>query len=260
MKVQDILSKIDAAAPFRKAAEWDNVGLMVGDPRWEVRRVGFALDLLPEVIEEAFRKGCQCLVTHHPMFFEPLRCIDISTSLGKAIQLAIKADMAVLSAHTNWDGAEGGVSYVLAKKLRLGAITPLSMFEDGVGGMGAAGGLPAPILLKEALGVIKKAWNLTRLDYYGVQDCSILRMALCGGSGGSLWPAALKAKADLYITADMKYHEIMSCVRSKLNVAIVDHAEMEGATLLELARHVAVPGELEVVLLDYRALETPLRL
>jgi len=194
------------------------------------------------------------------MFLAPLRRIDLSTDLGKTIRMAIKAEMAILSAHTNWDEAEGGVSRILAKKLKLNAIVPLTQSEDGVGGMGAAGDLPAVSPLKYALDMIKRAWNLTRLDYYGDQDCSILRVALCGGSGSSLWPAALKMRADLYVTADMKYHDILDCVRSKLNVAVVDHAEMESTTLIELARYLAVPGELEVMLLNYKALGTPLRL
>jgi len=260
MKVQDILSKIDAAAPFQKAADWDNVGLMIGDPQWEVSRLGITLDPLPEAIEEAFHKGCQCLLSHHPMFLEPLRRIDLSTGPGKVIQMAIKAEMAVLSAHTNWDGAEEGVSHALGKRLELGTIVPLARHEDGAGGMGAVGNLPAATLLWDALGRIKKAWNLSRLDYYGERDCSILRIALCGGSGGSLWRLALEAKADLYVTADMKYHDIMDCVRSKLNIAVVDHAEMENVSLFELARCLEAPGELEVVLLNDRGLKTPLRL
>jgi len=233
---------------------------MVGDPRMDVRRLGITLDPLPEAMEEAFRKGCQCLLSHHPLFLEPMRCVDLSTGLGKAIQMAVKTDMAILSAHTNWDGAEGGVSRVLAKRLKLGAIVPLVQSEDGVGGMGAAGDLPAVMPLMDVLDRLKRAWNLTRLDYYGDRDCSILRVALCGGSGGSLWQAALEMKADLYITADMKYHDITDCVRSKLKVAVVDHAEMESVTLVELARYLAAPGELDVILLNYRALETPLRL
>lgn len=260
MKVQDILLRIDAIAPFRKAADWDNVGLMIGDPRREVTRMGLSLDPLPEAVEEAVRNGCQCLLSHHPMFLQPLRRIDLSTDLGKAIQTAIKAEIAVLSAHTNWDGAEGGVNSVLAERLELKAIAPLVLAEDSVGGMGAVGDLTTVASLKDALGIIKNAWGLTRLDYYGERDCSILRVALCGGSGGSLWPAALKAKADLYVTADVKYHDIVDCVRSKLNIAVVDHAEMESVALLELARYLAIPGKLEVILLNYRALETPLHI
>lgn len=260
MKVQDILAKINLVAPFMLAEEWDNVGLMIGDPQWEVRRLAIALDPLPEAMEEAFRKGCQALLTHHPLFLKPLRNMDLSLSFGKVIQMAVKAEMSILAAHTNWDSAEGGVSRTLAKRLKLNAVVPLDQSSSGIGGMGAVGELSAVTAVRTVLDRIKGAWNLSRLDYYGPKDCSVLRVALCGGSGGSFWSKALAMKADLYITADMKYHDLLDCVRSKLPVAAVDHAEMESVTLVELARYLAMPGELEVMLLDYRGLESPLRL
>jgi dinuclear metal center YbgI/SA1388 family protein len=260
MKVRDILAKIDAAAPFWTAEEWDNVGLMVGDPGWDVRRLAISVDPCPEAVEEAFRKGCQGLLTHHPLFFKPLRNLDFSTPIGRTVQMAVRAEMAVIAAHTNWDKAETGVNRTLAKRLKLGAVVPLVQSEEGIGGMGASGDLPAVTPVRDVLEKMKLAWNLTRIDYYGNPDCSVLRVALCGGSGGALWPVALAMKADLFVTADMKYHEILDCVRSRLPVAIADHGEMEGVTLVELARHLAAAGELEVMLLDYKALETPLRL
>ena len=260
MKVQDILAKIDLIAPFRLAEEWDNVGLMIGHPLWEVRRLAIALDPLPEAMEEAFRKGCQALLSHHPLFLKPVRNLDLSSSLGRTIQLAVKMEMAVLSAHTNWDSAESGVNRTLAKRLRLGAIVPLAQSEGGVGGMGAVGDLSDSTPVRDLLDKLKRVWNLTRLDYYGPPDCNILRVGLCGGSGGSLWPAALAMKADIYVTADMKYHDILDCTRARLPVAVADHAEMESPTLVELARYLAAPGELEVMLLDYKPLDTPLRL
>ena len=233
---------------------------MIGDPNWEIQRLALPLDALPEAMEEAFRKGCQGFLSHHPLFLKPVSSLDFSTTLGKTVQMAVKTEMAILSAHTNWDSAEGGVSRTLAKRLKLNGIVPLTQPETGVGGMGAAGDFPAVVPLREALERIKRAWNLTRLDYYGPPDCSILRIALCGGSGGGLWPKALSMKPDLYVTADMKYHDILDCVRAKLPVAVIDHAEMESVTLVELARYLAAPGELEVMLMDYKAFETPLHI
>jgi len=260
MKAREILSRINEFAPFSLAEGWDNVGLMIGDPEQEVRRLGVTLDPLPEAIEEALRLGCQCMLSHHPMFLEPLRRLDLSTDVGRAVRTAVKADIVILSAHTNWDSAVGGVSHLLAGKLGLAAVTPLAQAEGGTGGLGAVGDLPGPTPLSDVLGKIKKAWELTRLDYYGERDCNITRIALCGGSGGSLWRTALKANADLYVTADMKYHDIMDCVRSKLGLAVADHGETESVSLFELTRRLEVPGELETVLLDYRGLESPLRL
>jgi dinuclear metal center YbgI/SA1388 family protein len=263
MKVRDILAKINQVAPVELAEEWDNVGLMVGDLRCEIRRLGLSLDPLPEALEEAFRKGCQGVLSHHPLFFKPMRHVDLASNVGKAIHMAIKTDMTVLAAHTNWDNAESGVNRILAKKLDLVAVAPLVQIKESAekgAGMGAVGELPAESPIRDVLDRLKRAWNLTRLDYYGPVDCSILRVGLCGGSGGSLWPAALAMKADLYVTADMKYHDILDCTRSKLPIAVADHAEMERVTLAELARYLATPGELEVLLLDYKALETPLHI
>ncbi|MDR1732037.1 MAG: Nif3-like dinuclear metal center hexameric protein [Synergistaceae bacterium] len=260
LKVREILEKINLTAPFALAEEWDNSGLMVGDPEGEVRRLALTLDPLPEALEEARRGGCQALLSHHPLFFHPVRKIDFSVTEGKVVQMAALAGMAVLSAHTNWDSAEEGVSRVLAEKMKLVSVAPLQPSSRGTGGMGAVGNLPAAAPVTEVLERLKSAWNLSRLDYYGPTDCSILRTALCGGSGGSLWPAALSVKADLYVTADMKYHDIVDCVRARLPVAVIDHGEMESGTLAELARYLSVPGELEVVLLNYRALAAPLRL
>jgi dinuclear metal center YbgI/SA1388 family protein len=259
MKVRDILAGIDSFAPFRSAKEWDNVGLMIGDPLWEINRLAVSLDPLPEVLEEALRQGCQGLLTHHPLFFKPLRFIDLSSPAGRMIDMAVKVKIAVMSAHTNWDSAEGGVNRTLAEKLELMLVAPLVRAESGAGGMGATGELPAAVSARELLGKIKRAWNLTRIDYYGDRDCSILRVALCGGSGGSLWPAALSAGADLYITADMKYHDLLDCARERLPAAVVDHGEMESAALDELARRVALTGEVEAVVLGRRVLKTPLR-
>jgi dinuclear metal center YbgI/SA1388 family protein len=260
VKVRDILARIDAVAPFRLAEEWDTVGLMVGDPQWDIRCLGLVLDPLPEAMEEAFRKGCQGILAHHPLFFKPIRSLDLSSSLGRTIQMAIKGEMVVLTAHTNWDNAEGGVSRVLAKRLRLNAIVPLVQSEEGVGGSGTVGDLAGETPVREVLDRVKRAWNLTWLDYYGPAEGNVTRIALCGGSGGRLWTKALAMKADLYVTADMKYHDIIDCLRARLPVALVDHGEMESVTLVELARYLAVPGELDLMLLDYRALDTPLRL
>jgi putative NIF3 family GTP cyclohydrolase 1 type 2 len=175
--------------------------------------------------------------------------------------------MAVLSALSIWDSAERGVNQTLAWLLGLRSVTSLVPSEKGACGLGAVGdlsaaeGLPAAVPVRELIGEIKRAWNLTRIDYYGNPDCSILRVALCGGSGGSLWPAALAAKADLYVTADMKYHDLIDCTRAGLPVAAADHGEMENAAMDELAQCFAAAAEgIEVVLLEYRALGTPLRL
>ena len=258
MRVEELLARIDEAAPFSLAEGWDNVGLMVGDPQQEVRRLAVALDPLPEAIEEASRLGCQALLVHHPLFFPPLRSLDLSRDPGRAVAAAVRCGVSVLAAHTNWDCVRGGVSWTLAELLGLKEIESLSPGVDDAG-LGAVGLLNDRIALGDWLASLKERWKLTRIDCYAPPNCSILKIALCGGSGGELWPRALARGADVYITADVKYHVLLDATRAGLPMVLVDHAEMESASLEALICRLKRTGELDVVLLDVRGLGTPLR-
>ena len=258
MRVRDLLRRVDQIAPFSLGQEWDNVGLMAGDLEAEVRRAGVALDPTPEAVKAAAEQGCQALLCHHPLIFHPVRKLDLNSDPGRAIREAVKRDVAILAAHTNWDCAPGGVNGELAHLLELQDAAPL----DPETGLGVKGVLPGALPINETLERVKEAWNLTRLDAYVPQNyngCSILRVALCGGAGAEFWPTARAWGAGLYVTADMKYHELVDATRAGLAVAVADHGEMERASLPELARRLAAGGELEVVLLDVRALDAPMR-
>ena len=256
MKVRDLLQRVDRVAPFSLAEEWDNVGLMVGDLDAEVSRVGIALDPVGEAVAAAAEQGCQALLCHHPLLFRPLKKLDLNSDPGRAVREAIKRDVAVLAAHTNWDCAEGGVNWELAGRLGLIGITPL----DPNAGLGAKGRLPEAEPLDRFLEKVREAWNLTRLDCYAPANCSILHVALCGGAGSEFWPAARAWGADIYLTADVKYHELMDATRAGLAVAVADHGEMERVSLPELARRIGAGGGIETVLIDVRGLSAPIRL
>lgn len=255
MKLRAVLEEIGRVAPFDLAAEWDNVGLMVGDPDREIRRLGIALDPLPEAVEEAADRRCEALLAHHPLFFSPIKCLDFSRDPGRAVRIAVRREVAILAAHTNWDAAEGGVSLELARLLELRGVDVL----DSRSGLGAIGDFAERLPVEEALDRIERAWGLTWIDGYAPRSCSILRVALCGGSGADLWPRARAAGADLYVTADVKYHALLDAERGGMPLAVVDHAEMERASLAELARRLAVPGELETLLIGAGRLSSPLR-
>ncbi len=118
-EVQDLLSLIEDLAPVRYAADWDNCGLMVGRRSDRIRKVALALDPTPETVQAARDMGAQVLLTHHPLIFRPLKKIDLDDHVGATAALAIKLDVAVISAHTNLDAAAGGVSQALARRLEL---------------------------------------------------------------------------------------------------------------------------------------------
>jgi dinuclear metal center YbgI/SA1388 family protein len=124
-RVRDIVSAIDRAAPFHLQWDWDNSGLLVGDPAATVRRVLVALDPTGAVIAEARRRKAECLVTHHPLFFTKLKGLTPDTPVGATALALAEARMALVAAHTNYDAAPGGLNDVLARKLGLVETLPL---------------------------------------------------------------------------------------------------------------------------------------
>ena len=214
MNIYQLLAHIDSFAPFDLAEEWDNSGLLVGSPKAEVTKIAVTLDAIPEAVISASEQGCNVLVTHHPLIFRPLRNINTEHDIGKTISEALKRDVAIIAAHTNWDKAEEGVNMCLAKLLGLQKIKPLEEF-------GVYGIIPEAVNFREFLEHVKSSWGLSHLDCYAQNmPDTISRVALCGGSGAEFWRQAKAKNADIYLTADMKYHELSDSVRSGLAITL----------------------------------------
>jgi dinuclear metal center YbgI/SA1388 family protein len=120
-KVADLAEAMEAIAPSRLAAQWDNVGLLVGDPSSDVARVLLAIDCTRAVVEEATREHCGAIVSYHPPIFAAQKTF-VAGSPGYE---AARAGLAVFSPHTALDVAEGGTNDVLADALGLTARAPL---------------------------------------------------------------------------------------------------------------------------------------
>lgn len=125
MNVAYMIDTINGIAPIALSESWDNSGLQVGDPSWPVQRIVLALDPTLDVIDDACRRKADLLITHHPLIFKPLKSIDLSTTVGKAIRKCLSNKLALLSAHTNLDSVNGGVNDVLARKIGLDHLVPL---------------------------------------------------------------------------------------------------------------------------------------
>ncbi|SNX54931.1 Nif3-like dinuclear metal center hexameric protein [Thermoanaerobacterium sp. RBIITD] len=117
LKCQTIAGMIDKLAPHKYAEDWDNVGLLIGNPQKDVSTVMVALDATYEVIKEAISKKVDMIVTHHPIIFKPVKNIRDDNPTGKIISLLMKNDIPVYSAHTNFDIAKGGMNDILCNVL-----------------------------------------------------------------------------------------------------------------------------------------------
>jgi len=123
--VSDILEAVDRLAPFRLAEEWDNVGLLLGDAAWPVRRVLVSLDVTEAVCEEAERIKADCLLAHHPFLLKDVSRVTAETRAGRLALRLAAGRRAVIAAHTNLDAAQGGLSDLLAERAGLTDLEPL---------------------------------------------------------------------------------------------------------------------------------------
>ena len=259
------MKHINKFAPFDLAEEWDNCGLLIGDYDAEVTKIGVCLDATYRAVVDADLMECDVLVSHHPLIFKPIKSIIHEEGAGATIMEAIRHDINIIALHTNWDLALGGVNDSLAKLLGLQHICVLD--EDS--GFGSCGVLKTPMKLNDFLEHVKSAWKLSHIDYYHYTTKNeISRVALCGGSGAKFWKYASEWGADIYLTADMKYHELIDAHKELLAIGLVDHGEMERASLPSLAKKLSACKVETVIVYDEtaplpfgtQALPSPLRL
>ncbi len=130
MKLKELTSYLDSAVPLSFQESYDNSGLQVGDPEMEINSAMVTLDVTEEVIDEAVRKGCNILISHHPVIFHGLKKLTGLTSTERIVLNAIKQDIAIYSAHTNLDVISGGVSRKMAEKLSLVNVRVLSPLSE----------------------------------------------------------------------------------------------------------------------------------
>jgi dinuclear metal center YbgI/SA1388 family protein len=242
--VSDIIQIMDQIAPPYLAENWDNAGLQIGDHRWPVRTVAVALDPSREVVEEACGKKADILITHHPLFFRPLTCIDFRTPIGSIIEKTIRHQMAIFAAHTNLDKSKGGLNDLLARRIGLqdhkvlqlsNDIDPL-FSTDHRQGIGRVGTLEKAIDLQSFALKVKHALDIQHITYVGSPDLVITKVAVCSGSGSSQLESFYSCGAQVYISGDIKYHDARDVEAAGLGLIDIGHFQSEYLVVEELVK------------------------
>ena len=239
-KLNDIMKLLDTLAPFANMAEWDNSGLQVGDLTQEVHTVLLALDPTADALAGAVRNNAQLLLTHHPLIFQPLSRIDYQVYPGNVITQAIQNNISIISAHTNLDVARGGINDILAELLDLKHTDILDQAESlGIGGVGLGriGTLEKPIRLSSMAAKIKGILGSSSIKVMGDRDLEIIRVAIVGGSGGSMIDKAYEKGADVFITGDIGHHDALKAAILKLALIDAGHFFTERAAIRFFADH-----------------------
>lgn len=213
--VIEIARYLDARVPFSTKLDFDNVGLLAGEPEKQVSRVLCGLDITDDVIEEAVELGADLIVSHHPLIFNALKHVRGDDLVGRKIISLAKSGIAAICMHTNLDAANGGVNDALIQALGVQDAQPLG----GDGAMARIGRLPAPVALDVFLRSTKAALHANGLRYID-SGRQISVVGCCGGSGGDFLELAFEAGCDVYVTADVRHDRFLAA--KEYGVSLID--------------------------------------
>ena len=204
--VADILDVLEALAPTGMKMDWDNVGLLVGDPAQEVRRVLVALDITQGVAEEAVSLGAQMIVSHHPVMncaWHEVQTLRADDAQGRLLRYLVQHGLAACCMHTNLDAADGGVNDCLAHALGLSGLSMLN--EEKIGRIGT---LSCEIPLEEFLPAVVKSLGCSGLRFRDGGK-PVHRVAVGGGACGEYIPQAIAQGCDTFVTSDLRYNDFL---------------------------------------------------
>lgn len=217
--VKNISDYINTFAPYDTKCEWDNCGMLIGDPLAQVKKIGFALDLTAETLKEAIEQKADLIITHHPVIFKAKK----SFLSGDVCFEAAKCGISIISVHTCFDCAEGGVNDVLASILELENVESIDSVESvkpcvRIGNIKETDAKSFAKFIAESLGTTVRLINAEK---------TVKRVAVCGGAGMMFASDAIRENADAYVTGDIDHHEMLDAKESGLTVIAAGHFETE---------------------------------
>ena len=204
--------------------DFDNPGLLVGSPEWDVERVLLSLDITGAVVAEAKECGAQLVVSHHPLFFS-LKNIGYGDPQGEKAMNLLTGRIAAVCMHTNLDAADGGVNDALAAALGVENAVPYEAEH-----ICRVGELPEELPLADFLAKVKSALGCNGIRYVD-GGRAVRRIALCGGSGGSMLEETVLTGCDTYVTSDIKYDLFLRAKELGLNLIDAGHFNTENVVI-----------------------------
>lgn len=218
---KQLVKVIEEIASPELMEPWDNTGMQISAGDDEVKKILVCLDVCDETVDEAVKKECDFIVSHHPMFFDGIKCIDQETAKGRHIVKLISNGISVYSSHTSFDTVFGGNNDRLAEILDLKAVCAPE--EDPIM---RTGELPEAMKLSELCGLVdKNIMNGKGLSYSGDPDKEVRTVGICTGAGASLMNSAFALGCDVLITGDVKYHDFQKA--DELGISIIDAGHYE---------------------------------
>ncbi len=233
-KTAEIIALLEEFAPISTSQPWDNVGWQINFANPEVNKVILCLTVTESVVKQAISENCDFILSHHPVFFDPIKKIA-----DKYVLDAIKKGIQIYSVHTNIDVAMGGTSDMLAAKLgffELQFINEFIRYKN----------FDHEINVNDFVYRMKNDLNINNLRVVNKENVETFKsIAFCAGSGGSFIPEIKKFNIDLYVTGDVKYHDAL--VADKLVVVDIGHFDSE-KFVTEIFRNILQKTNVEIII------------
>lgn len=206
--VADVLDTVERLWPPAGAEEWDVVGLAIGSPEQLVHNILVVVDITASTVAEAVGQGSDLIVSHHPFLLRGVTTLAEDTAKGSLAARLTRANVSVISAHTNADVTDDGASAILAQMFGLGRTQPIVPGITAGHGLGRVGTLSNPISLYEFSQHVAQTLPATvsGVRFAGDPDRIIHRVAICSGAGDSLLSHHIVQAADVYVTSDLRHH------------------------------------------------------
>lgn len=226
MQLREFQQLVDSVLPPAAAMSGDPIGTQVASRRATVQHVYTCFEVTDRVIDEAVRLGCDTIVTFHPLIYAPLRSLTRDDRVGRLVCALIEHDLSLISVHTAFDAHPQGTNALLARHLgvrRRAPLVPVAGMPDF--GMGLVGELDQAVPMTAFLQAVERI-TCSPLRYGNAPSPLISTVAMVAGSGASFLDAAIAAKADVFVTADVKYHAYHAAA-GMIGLIDAGHFEME---------------------------------
>ena len=221
MTVKEIYEYLDSLFPVSAACDFDNPGLLVGDPQTKVQNTLIALDCALKTVETAIANKCNLIITHHPVIYEPLKRLEA----GSVPYELVRHGIAVISMHTNLDMLDGGVNTCLCEALGLKSVQAVPS-QDGYL---LRSGTVSPALADDFAKAIKQA--LGGCVKYVDGGKPIQKVLICSGSGGDFVNEAIGGGFDALVTADVKHHQFLQAFDRNISLFDAGHFNTEDVVI-----------------------------
>ncbi|MDX1965459.1 MAG: Nif3-like dinuclear metal center hexameric protein [Pirellulales bacterium] len=235
--IADFVEFFARHTPPRLAADWDNVGLLVGDATRQVSRVLTCLTVTDATVQEAIDMGANLLISHHPFPFKAEKRWTADTTTGRLLLALIEHKIAVYSPHTAFDSAELGINQQLATRLGLTGIQPLAPDPtEPTSGIGRQGNAPPVTTLGDLAATACQQLSLSSAHIVGDPARPVTRVGVGCGAADELLGIAMRLGCDCFVTGEARFHTALAAAANQMTMLLLGHYASERFAVEELAR------------------------